>query len=143
MIYMSDKLKKKILEKYLEHAKKSEYLGLWSRDIAKELELDEDEVKTECNFLEDDGHLEKEIMEWSGGQRHAVGVRITSKGKTALQTIYNPDWVKQNNKEKEEGKKLKKREITNFESSLRWTKLGVIGAIVLGAFSLIYTILKP
>ncbi len=111
--------------------------------MAEELGLDEAEVVSECKYLEDDGYLEKEKSTWPGGDVHTIGIRITSKGKTALQTIYNPEWVKQNNKEKEDKINLKKREIKSVESSHKWTKIGVIAAIMISLFSLIISVIKP
>ena len=140
---MSDELKKKILESYLDHTEKSATTGLYYHKMAEELGLDEAEVVSECQYLEDDGYLEKEKMTWSGGNVHTIGIRITSKGKTALQTIYNPEWVKQNNKEKEDKINLKKREIKSVESSHKWTKIGVIAAITISLFSLIISLIKP
>jgi hypothetical protein len=77
---MSDELKQKILEVYLEHTEKSKTLGLWSHVVAEELGLDESEVKSECDFLEDDEYLEKESATFPGDKVLNVGVRITSKG---------------------------------------------------------------
>ena len=140
---MYDELKKNIFEGILTYKEKNATNGLYYHVMAEELGLNKEQVLSECKYLEDDGCLEKEKMKFPGERVHTVGIRITSKGKTALQTIYNPEWVKQNNKEKEEEKTLRKRGIENIETSLRWTKWGVIGAIVLGAISLIYTIFKP
>jgi hypothetical protein len=142
---MSDELKRKILEKYLEHSEQSQDFGTWHHKIADELTDNKDEkslIIAECGFLQDDGCLE-DIMREAFGKNSSIGVRITSKGKRALSTTLDPKWVKQNEKEKQEEKDLKKREIKNVETSLKWTKVGVIGAIVIGIISLIYTALKP
>lgn len=142
---MSHELKKKILEKYLELSEKSQTMGAWHHTIADELTENEEEraqIITECGFLQDDGYLEKIITE-AFNKNIAIGIRITSKGRKALQTIYDPEWVKQNNKGKKDEQKLKEREIKNAENNYKWTKIGVIGAIVLGIFSIIYTAFKP
>ena len=106
---MSDELRKIILEAYLKHTEKSTTHGLWYDEIAKELGLDKKEVTAECGYLEDDEYIEKEKMRFPEGKVLSVGVRITSKGKEALQTIYNPEWVKQKNKEKEEATEIEER----------------------------------
>jgi len=140
---MSDELKKRILEAYLDHTEKNATLGLYYHVIAEELGLDTDEVVSECKYLEDDGYLEKEKRKFSGDKELTTGIRITSNGKTALQTIYNLEWVKQNKKEKEDEINLKKREIKSVETSYRWIKIGVIAAIVFSLLSLIVSIMKP
>ena len=139
---MSDELKKTILEAYLDHTEKSATTGLYYHVMAKELGLNEDKVVSECKYLEDDRCLEKEKIKIPGDRDLSIGVRITSKGKTALQTIYNPEWVKQNNKEKEDKINLREREIKSVESSLKWIKIGVIAAIAFSLFSLIISVMK-
>lgn len=142
---MLNELKKKILEKYLELSEKSHTTNAWHHTIADELTENEEEraqIITECGFLQDDGYLEKIIID-AFGKNIPIGIRITAKGRKALQTIYDPEWVNQNNKEKRDEKKLKEREIKNAENNYKWTKIGVIGAIVLGIVSIIYTAFKP
>jgi DNA-binding PadR family transcriptional regulator len=96
----------------------------------------------ESKHLEDEGLLETEYFD-SSGKKTAIGIRITSKGKKALETIYNPEWVEQQEKEKQEEKELRKREVESSESSNKFTKIGVISAIIISIVSLIVSILKP
>jgi len=142
---MSDELKKKILEKYEDFSEKDQILGTWPREVAKNLSSDKNEqskIIEQCRFLEDDEFLEK-VMMTSFGKETNVGTRITSEGKKALTTILDPEWVKQHEKEIEDEKVLKKKEIETRTTNLKWTKYGIIGAIALGAISLLVAILKP
>lgn len=136
---MSDELRKIILETYLKHTEESTTHGLWYHAIAKELGLDENIVKAECGYLEDDECIEEEKMTFPGNKVHGVGVRITSKGKEALQTIYNPEWVTQKNKEKVEAKVIDERrhqELVSASKGSKLIKIGVIAAIGISVLSL-------
>lgn len=141
---MSDELKRKILEIYLENTEKDRTMGNWYHVVAESSGLNKTEFTTECQFLEDEEYLEKIIHRGASNDRDVtLGVRITAKGKKALQTIYNPEWVTQNNKEKQDEEDLRIREIKNAESSHKWTKIGIVIAIILGVTSFIYTTIKP
>ena len=139
---MSAELQKKILKKYLEYTENGKTSGLYFHEMAKILDEDKEKVKAECQFLEDEKYLEREKTDVLG-KKVTISVRITSKGREALETIYNPEWVEQNKKAKNEEKKLREREIINAETSHKWTKYGVIVAIILGGISLVVSIFKP
>ncbi len=143
---MSNELRKIILEAYLKHTEESTTTGLWYHEIAKELGLDEKKVIAECGYLEDDECIEKEKIRFSGGRVSSIGVRITSKGKEALQTIYNPEWVKQKNEEKEEAKEIEERrhrenlEVQRKANKNQWVGIIIVG--IIGIAGLIITIIK-
>ena len=67
---------------------------------------------------------------------------INDKGIDAFKTIYDPEWVNRKKIEQEQEKQLKEREFRLTETSYRWTKIGVITAIIFSALSLIVSILK-
>jgi len=141
---MSDELKRKILEIYLENTEKGRTTGNWYHVVAESIPgLDKTEFISECQYLEDEEYLEKIMMKWSGGDERAIGVRITSKGKTALNEIFNPEWVKQKNKEERDEKDLRERVVKIAESSHKWTKIGIVVAILGVIASFIYTTFKP
>ena len=140
---MSDELKRKILEIYLEHTENGRTMGNWYNTFAESSGLNNAEVESEGQYLEDEGCLEKITRKFSNGKELATGIRITSKGKKELQTTYNPEWVKQNNKEKQDEKDLRLREVKITESSHRWIKIGIVVSIIGVIASLIYTTIKP
>ncbi len=137
---MNDELRKTVLEAYLKHTESSSTAGLWGDVIAEELGLDKTLVSSEVQYLIDDEYLEKIKIDF-GDKEHAVGIRITSKGKKALRTLFNPKWVTEQEKQKENARKLKQRELDQAESSSKWTKIGVVAAILIGLASLVYSIL--
>jgi len=140
---MSDELKRKILEIYLENTEKGRTVGNWYHTVAESMEEDNTKVISVCEDLEDEKCLEKITERFPGDKVLPTGIRITSKGKKELETTYNPEWVKQNKKEKQDEKNLRIREIRTAESSHRWTKIGIVIAIILGITSFIYTTIKP
>jgi len=142
----SDELRKIILEAYLIHTEKSTTRGLWPSEIAKELGLDEKKVTAECGYLEDDECIEKVKAKLTDGRDITMGIRITSKGKEALQTRYNPEWVKQKNKEEEEAKGIgERRHRENIEVQRKANKnqwIGIIIVGIIGVVGLIIAIIK-
>jgi len=140
---MSDELKRKILEIYLENTEKDRTTGNWYHTVAESLDEDNSIIESLCHDLEDEKCLEKITMRFPGDKVLPTGIRITSEGKTALQEKYNSEWVKQNNKEKQDEKDLRLREVKTAESSHKWTKIGIVVAIILGIASFIYTTIKP
>ena len=136
---MSDELKRKLLEIYLENTEKGRTSGNWYHIVAESLEEDNSIIESLCKDLEDEECLEKETMKFTNGKALTTGIRITSKGKTDLQEKYNPEWVKQKNKEEQEEKDLRKKEVRIAESSHRWTKIGIVVAIIGVIASFIYT----
>ena len=136
---MSDELKKTILETYLKHTEIGATTGLWYHEIAKELGLDKNQVETECAYLEDDEYIEKIEMEFSGGKKYDIGVRITSKGKEALRTIYNPEWIKQNRSEQKKVKDIEEKrhqELVKAAKGSKIIKIAVVSAVIISLFAL-------
>jgi len=135
---MSNDLKKIILKIYLKHTEEGSTIGLYFHEVAKELELEENQVVSECEYLLDDGLIEEIISGGLDDRKHTIGVRITSKGKEALHTIYNPEWIKQQEKKKKEAKDLddkRHRELVNSTKGSTIVKIGVIAAITISLLS--------
>ena len=116
---MSDELRKIILEAYLKHTEESTTAELWYHKIAKELGLDENKVQTECIYLENNGYLEKEKGRFPGDRILTTGVRITSKGKKALRTTYNSEWIKQNEKKEKEAKETESKKVSGTINKIK------------------------
>ena len=135
---MSYDLKKIILKTYLKHTEEGSTHGLYFHAVAKELKLDENQVNSECQYLMDDGLLEKITSTFPDNKILTIGVRITSKGKEALHTTYNPEWVKRHQKEEKETKNLedrRHRELVNSTKGSKIVKIGVIAAIIISLLS--------
>ena len=59
---MSDELKRKLLEIYLENTEKDRTIGNWYHTVAESLEEDNSIIESLCQDLEDEKCLEKIIM---------------------------------------------------------------------------------
>ena len=125
-------LKVRILRLYLERTEAGKTLGLFPRSVAGTLNANAGAVKAQCDFLLDEGYLEKEEMLNSESRPVVHSIRITAQGKNALKTVFNPTWVKEDNARLRKERELKEREITSMEKNSRWVKMGVIVAISLG-----------
>ena len=96
-------------------------------------------TKVSCSDL-----LQKKLIELADNSydlRFSI-LRITTLGKEALRTTYNPEWVKQQEKEKQEEKDLRNRKIDLAESSHTWTKIGTGFAIAISLIALVISIIK-
>ena len=68
---------------------------------------------------------------------------INDKGIEALKALYDPEVVKRKKLEQKQERQQKEREIKLTETSHKWTKIGVITAIIISSLSLIVSILRP
>lgn len=59
-------------------------------------------------------------------------IRITARGKEALQTVFNAAWVEKEISKQDREQELKERKIRVAESNARWIKIGAIAAIIAG-----------
>jgi len=72
---MSDELKRKILEIYLENTEKGRTSGNWYHTVAESLEEDNSIIESLGNDLEDEKCLEKETMRLKNNKVLFTGIR--------------------------------------------------------------------
>lgn len=125
-------LKVRILRLYLERTEAGKTLLLFPHTVAGMLDANVGAVKAQCDFLFDEGYLEKERALNSESRPVVHSIRITAQGKNALKTVLDPTWVKENNARLRKERELKEREIASMEKNSRWVKVGVLVAISLG-----------
>jgi len=101
---------------------KDEKMDIDEWEIARCLEQDVKKIHSTC--------IELQIREYVESRNlNQTKWLLTKKGVKALDTIYNPEWVKQQETEKQEEKDLRK-----------WSKIGTKAAIVIGSSGLILSI---
>jgi len=130
---------KKILE-YLQSIQTRDIPFAIRKEISDATGIDVKLIQTSLNDL-----LQKKFVytvpNFSGTDLPG-GKQITTLGKEALQTEYNPEWIKEQKKEKQEERDLREREVKASEGGHKWTKIGTIAAIIISVLALAFSILK-
>ena len=106
--------------------------------IETELSIKENEAEILLNRLEQRGHVFTPLKENDM-------FRITDDGITALETTYNPEYQEQLLEEQrikefddeQERLRQEKREDKKHKDTIKWTKWGEIGAIIIGSIGAI------
>ena len=131
-------LEKQVLE-YLKsiQTRKDYSADFW--EIAREINADPKNVKIACSDLN-----QKEYIRYTArsNYKNKFFAVITTAGKEALQTEYDQNWINQQEREENEERDLRRREVKASESSHLWTKIGTVGAIVISVIALIVSVIK-
>ena len=130
-----DVIIKKILDYMHEQFKEEPRHTIMAEDLVRSLDLEINVARGYLQRLKD-----TELIDTPYRERDMYA--ITDLGIRNLETIYNPDYMKQVAKEHTLKRDKEENVIKREESNITLQKIGIISAIVLGALALIVAILK-
>jgi len=130
-----DVIIKKILDYMHEQFKEEPRHTIMAEDLVRSLDLEINVARGYLQRLKDRGLIDTPY-------RERDMYAITDLGIRNLETIYNPDYMKQVAKEHTLKRDKEENAIKREESNVTLQKIGIISAIVLGALALIVAILK-
>ena len=137
----NEKIREKKILEYLKSIQRRRNYYDYYDGIADEIGETLKNAKISCSYLYQKGLVRYWKID-TYARNGSWPLRITAEGEDALQTIYNPEWVKLQENEKVKEKDLREREVKASESSHLWTKIGTISAIVMSVIAIMISLFK-